>query len=80
LLLGEDGLEVAKLKSAVVVVRELLPADHDGQLEALPLPPLKPPLRYKLLLILIGTLWLVPFVWYWLKRQADRQHNHHAAA
>ncbi len=79
-LLGEDGLEVAKLKSAVVVVRELLPDDHDGQLEALPLPPLKPPLRYKLLLILIGTLWLVPFVWYWLKRQADRQHNHHAAA
>ncbi len=70
LLVGADGKTPSDLPAAVVTVRQLLPEDHNGQLEPLARPTLQPPLRYKLLLTLIGTLWLVPLLWYVLKMTA----------
>ncbi|NIL98124.1 MAG: hypothetical protein GTO62_13610 [Planctomycetales bacterium] len=72
MLIETDGRPATNVPAATVVVRELLPPDHNGQLEPFPRPPLKPPLRYKLLLVLAGTLWLVPLLWYVLKLTAGR--------
>jgi hypothetical protein len=77
-----DGQPIHAESAALVGVRELLPPDHDGTLEVLSPPPLSHPLRYKLLLVTIGTLWLVPAVWYllcWTTRGID-SHNSNAAA
>jgi hypothetical protein len=70
-LIGSDGRTPQNVAAAIVIVRELLPEYHDGQLEPLPAAALKPPLRYKLLLVLLGTLWLVPVLWYVLKLTAS---------
>jgi hypothetical protein len=66
-LIGPDGRPPENVAEAIVIVRELLPEYHDGQLEPMPAAALQPPLRYTLLLVLLGTLWLVPVLWYVLK-------------
>lgn len=78
-LLRADGAPLDDIEPAIAVVRNLLPSDHDGILSKLPQPEMFQPWRYRLLLVLFATVWLVPVVWYLLARLTAHQRYEHAA-
>lgn len=67
-VVGGDGQAVSQLLPAHIAIRELLMPDHDGSLWQLPGPKIVPPLRYKLVLTLMATIWMIPLVWMFLRR------------
>jgi len=66
-LVSADGQTPVDVPRATVLVRELLPPDHEGELERVLAPPLVEPPRYRLILVLIATVWMVPVLWFGLK-------------
>ena len=67
-LVAVDGQFVGPLLPARVTIRELLMPDHDGSLWQLPEPKIVPPIRYKLVLVMMATIWMIPIEWLLLKR------------
>ncbi len=67
-----DYLEVAdddpELPPMKVAVTTSLGGEPTAELEPIEPPPIISPIRYRLLLVLLATLWLVPFVWLGLHR------------
>lgn len=67
-----DYLEPAgddpELPSMKVMVSTSLGGEPSAELAEVEPPPMISPIRYRLLLVLLGTLWLVPFVWLGLHR------------
>jgi hypothetical protein len=53
-----------------VEVRGNLGGDPNAELTPVKPPPMISPVRYRLLLVLIATLWLIPLVWLGLRRLA----------
>jgi hypothetical protein len=60
----------AELPPMPVEVRTHLGGDPSAELAPVQPPPMINPVRYRLLLVLIVTLWLIPLVWLGLRRLA----------
>ncbi len=60
----------AALPSLEIIVRTVLPRDFKGELAGIDQPPMVQPLRYRLLMVVLVTIWLVPLAWLGLRRVA----------
>jgi len=71
-LVRVDGQPITGLAPLTVQIIELLPADHDGELETIDGVGLPWPWPYRLLLVLVAIVWLVPLVWL-IRRKLTRR-------
>jgi len=62
------GSDVESLPSMKVDVQTILGDTPIGDLWPIPQPKIRQPLRYRLLLVLMATVWSVPLVWIGLRR------------
>ncbi|MEK6249886.1 MAG: hypothetical protein N2C12_17000 [Planctomycetales bacterium] len=65
-LILPDGSPPRGLRPQKVIVTEMLDASHKGQVWEMKNDPVEEPVRYKLLLVLVATIWLVPLLWLFL--------------
>jgi hypothetical protein len=65
LAVADEDPELPPMKVAVATS---LGGEPSAELAPVEPPPMISPIRYRLLLVLVGSLWLVPFVWLGLRR------------
>ena len=72
-LMRADGQPIGDVQPMHVEIGELLPADHNGELEEIPRSETAPRWPYRRTASVMGVVWLVPLFWVVLRRITRRR-------